>query len=239
LSYSGKIKTKVKVMAFQLDAKFFRRAKKVNRAVEITDNYAVIPAVKDSPEIRVPLPIRRQLTFEEREAELSKRHEEISEIEKLIEVERKRLMERVQSFRDTGVGAADVVVQNLKIRDLIVKRNSISYGEKWIEDIEGLTLKDVFESTRDTRSMGAELYQIKRRVEPITSLYVDLAAAADAAANQLDDDAIASLVPKKASVAVARAPTPIAEEEVKKGAIIAQTKKSFKLKSPSLRPPGQ
>ena len=227
-------------MAFQLDAKFFRRAKKVNRAVEITDNYAVIPAMKDSPEIRVPLPIRRPLTFEEREAELIKRHEEISEIEKLIEVERKRLMERVQSFRDTKSGAADVVVQNLKIRDLVVKRNAISYGEKWIEDIENLTLKDIFESTRDTRSIGLPLYQIKRRVEPITSLYVDLAAAADAAANELEADTLASLVPKKTpAVAVARTPTPITEEEVKKGAIIAQTKKSFKLKSPSLRPPGQ
>jgi hypothetical protein len=241
LSYSGKIKTKVKVMAFQLDAKFFRRAKKVNRAVEITDNYAVIPALKDSPEIRVPLPIRRPLSFEEREAELTRRHEEISEIEKIIEVERKRLMERVQSFRDTGVGAADVVVQNLKIRDLVAKRNSTLYGQKWIEDIERLTLKDIFESTRDKRSMGADLYQIKRRVEPITSLYVDLAAAAATAANQIDDDIIESLVPKKTSIKAAPtpvAPTPITEEEVKKGAIIAQTKKSFKLKAPSLKPAG-
>ena len=86
--------------------------------------------------------------------------------------------------------------------------------------------------------MGLPLYQIKRRVEPITSLYVDLTAAADAAANELEADTLASLVPKKTSaVAVARAPTPIAEEEVKKGAIIAQTKKSFKLKTS--RPPGQ
>lgn len=230
-------------MAFQLDAKFFRRAKKVNRAVEITDNYAIIPAVKDSPEIRVPLPNRRPLTFEEREAELTKRHEEISEIENLIEVERKRLMERVQSFRDTGVGAAEVVVQNLKVRDLIIKRNSTLYGQKWIEEISGLTLKDVFESKRDTRSMGADLYQIKRRVEPITSLYVDLAAAADEAANELEANAVAALVPKKTSV-VGRAPitglpVPVTEEEAKKGAIIAQTKKSFKLKSSAARPPGQ
>ena len=224
-------------MAFQLDAKFFRRAKKVNRAVEITDNYAIIPAVKDSPEIRVPLPIRRPLTMEEREAELAKRYEEISEIEKQVEVERKRLMERVQSFRDTKTGAADVVVQNLKVRELVVKRNSILYGEKWVEEIEGLTLKDIFESTRDTRSMGLILYQIKRRVEPITSLYVDLGAAADAAANQLEADIFSSLIPKEATVKATRAPTPITEEEVKKGAIIAQTKKSFKLK-PAM-PPGQ
>ena len=195
-------------MAFQLDAKFFRRAKKVNRAVEITDNYAIIPAVKDSPEIRVPLPIRRPLTMEEREAELAKRYEEISEIEKQVEVERKRLMERVQSFRDTKTGAADVVVQNLKVRELVVKRNSILYGEKWVEEIEGLTLKDIFESTRDTRSMGLILYQIKRRVEPITSLYVDLGAAADAAANQLEADIFSSLIPKEATVKATRARAP-------------------------------
>ena len=237
LSHTGKIKTKVKVMAFQLDAKFFRRAKKVNRAVEITDNYAIIPAVKDSPEIRVPLPIRRPLTMEERETELAKRYEEISEIEKQVEVERKRLMERVQSFRDTGVGAADVVVQNLKVRDLVMKRNSILYGQKWIEEISGLTLKDVFESKRDDRGIGADLYQIKRRIEPIISLYVDLGAAADAAANQLEADTVASLIPKEATVKATRAPTPITEEEAKKGAIIAQTKKTFKLKTPG--PPAQ
>jgi hypothetical protein len=237
LSYTGKIKTKVKVMAFQLDAMFFRRAKKVNRAVEITDNYAIIPAVKDSPEIRVPLPNRRPLTMEERETELAKRYEQISEIEEQIEVERKRLMERVKSYRDTGVGAAEVVVQNNKVRDLVVKRNGILYPEKWIESIEGLTLKDIFESKRDDRSLGLDVRVIKRRIEPIISLYADLGAAADAAANELEDAAAApaataaTAAPAVKAAAPAAAPQPT-QEDIRRGAIVAQTKRSFKLKAP-------
>jgi hypothetical protein len=242
LCHTGKIKTKVKVMAFQLDAKFFRRAKKVNRAVEITDNYAIIPAVKDSPEIRVPLPIRRPLTMEERETELAKRYEEMSEIEELIEVERKRLMERVKSYRDTGVGAADVVVQNLKVRDLIVKRTGILYRDKWIEEVEGLTLKDIFESKRDDRSLGLDVRVIKRRIEPIISLYVDLGAAADAAANELEDATAlntTATAPAVKATAPMVAPQPMAapmaapvQEDIRRGAIVAQTKRSFKLKAP-------
>ena len=224
-------------MAFQLDAMFFRRAKKVNRAVEITDNYAIIPAVKDSPEIRVPLPIRRSLTMEERETELAKRYEQISEIEEQIEVERKRLMERVKSYRDTGVGAAEVVVQNNKVRDLVVKRNGILYPEKWIESIEGLTLKDIFESKRDDRSLGLDVRVIKRRIEPIISLYADLGAAADAAANELEDAAAApaataaTAAPAVKAAAPAAAPQPT-QEDIRRGAIVAQTKRSFKLKAP-------
>ncbi len=224
-------------MAFQLDAMFFRRAKKVNRAVEITDNYAIIPAVKDSPEIRVPLPNRRPLTMEERETELAKRYEQISEIEEQIEVERKRLMERVKSYRDTGVGAAEVVVQNNKVRDLVVKRNGILYPEKWIESIEGLTLKDIFESKRDDRSLGLDVRVIKRRIEPIISLYADLGAAADAAANELEDAAAApaataaTAAPAVKAAAPAAAPQPT-QEDIRRGAIVAQTKRSFKLKAP-------
>jgi len=219
---------------------FFRRAKKVNRAVEITDNYAIIPAVKDSPEIRVPLPNRRPLTMEERETELAKRYEQISEIEEQIEVERKRLMERVKSYRDTGVGAAEVVVQNNKVRDLVVKRNGILYPEKWIESIEGLTLKDIFESKRDDRSLGLDVRVIKRRIEPIISLYVDLGAAADAAANELEDAAAAPAATAAPAVkAAAPMATPMAtpvatpvQEDIRRGAIVAQTKRSFKLKAP-------
>lgn len=216
---------------------FFRRAKKVNRAVEITDNYAIIPAVKDSPEIRVPLPNRRPLTMEERETELAKRYEQISEIEEQIEVERKRLMERVKSYRDTGVGAAEVVVQNNKVRDLVVKRNGILYPEKWIESIEGLTLKDIFESKRDDRSLGLDVRVIKRRIEPIISLYADLGAAADAAANELEDAAAApaataaTAAPAVKAAAPAAAPQPT-QEDIRRGAIVAQTKRSFKLKAP-------
>jgi hypothetical protein len=44
-------------------------------------------------------------------------------------------------------------------------------------------MKDVFESKRDIRKLGKGVlvHQIKRRVEPISSLYIDLEAAAVAA----------------------------------------------------------
>ena len=84
-------------MAYQLDAKFFRKAKKVNRAVELTDTHAVIPAVKDSPEIRVTLPNRRIKTVDERTEAIDARFTEISELEEEIETERKRLMDLIQT----------------------------------------------------------------------------------------------------------------------------------------------
>lgn len=68
-----------------MDAKFFRKAKRANRAVEITDSEAIIPAVKDAPEIRVPLPNRRILTIEEREQIVQERRDEIANIEVMIE----------------------------------------------------------------------------------------------------------------------------------------------------------
>ena len=166
-------------MAAQLDVKFFKKAKKVDRAIEITDNEAIIPAVKDSPEIRVKLPNRRLRTIEERKAILDER------INKLTEVERKSLLALVKTFNQTNSGASEVVAQNLKIQGLMEKRSAIDRPEKWIEDIAGLTLKDVFESKRDIRKIGSGalgvVHQIKRRVEPITSLYIDFEAEAKAA----------------------------------------------------------
>ena len=96
-------------MAYQLDAKFFRKAKKVNRAVEITDTHAVIPAVKDSPEIRVALPNRRPKTMEERGEILEERFSQISELEQEIEVERRRLMELIKAYRATPVAGVTEV----------------------------------------------------------------------------------------------------------------------------------
>jgi hypothetical protein len=224
-------------MAYQLDAKFFRKAKKVNRAVEITDTYAVIPAVKDSPEIRVPLPNRRPKTMEERGEVLEERFSQISELEQEIEVERRRLMELTKAYRATPVagvtevaGVAEIVVQNLKIQNLMDRRRSLRYPEAWIESLGGLTLVDVFASKRDARKLDAYVYQVKNRVEPIESLYVDLgAAAATANAEAEDDEEFVLAVPKTAEVkAPAKAPT---AEERAKGAIIASAKKSFKLKA--------
>jgi len=169
-------------MAAQLDVKFFKKAKKVDRAIEITDNEAIIPAVKDSPEIRVKLPNRRLKTFEERLLILEERTNNLTGVEEEIEVERKRLLALVKSFNQTNSGASEVVAQNLKIQGLMEKRSAIDRPEKWIEDLAGLTLKDVFESKRDNRKIGsgAIVYQIKRRVEPISSLYIDFEAEAKA-----------------------------------------------------------
>lgn len=170
-------------MAAQLDVKFFKKAKKVDRAIEITDNEAYIPAVKDNPEIRVKLPNRRLRTTEERQGILEERIDKLSAIEEEIEVESKQLLALVKSYNEGASGASEVVAQNLKVRSLMEKRSAIDRPEKWIEDLPGLTMKDVFESKRDIRKLGKGVivHQIKRRVEPISSLYVDLEAAAVAA----------------------------------------------------------
>ena len=212
-------------MSFQLDAKFFRRAKKVNRAVEITDMHAFIPAIKDTPEIRVALPNRRPKTMEERQTAIDSRYEQIAALESEIEVERKQLIELSRTYSTTKSGAADVVVQNLKIQALMEKRKALQYPEIWIESVDGVTLKDIFESKRDTRKIdgGGILQQISHRVEPITSLYVDLTAVpgpgqAEPTAAQVDED-IELTVPKT---------VPDAKEQAKVGSIIQ--KKILKLK---------
>jgi hypothetical protein len=220
-------------MAAQLDAKFFRKAKKVNRAVEITDNQAFIPAVKDSPEIRVPLPNRKLKTFEERTAELEERKEQISTIEGEIETERKALLELVKSFGGGGSGS-EVVAQNLKVKALMEKRSSLARPEKWIEELEGLSFKDVFASKRDDRKIGTPVYQVKRRVEPISSLYIDLGAAAQAAEEVVAAPALSTIKPKATAVPksvpgavpVIPAPAPSAAQ----GPIIGQKKTIIKLK---------
>jgi len=180
-----------------LDSKFFRKAKRVNRAVEITDTEAVIPAVRDSAEIRVALPNRRPKTFEERQQVIDGRRQEIAALEEEIEVERKKLLELVKTYKTVGAGVAEVVVQNLKIKELMERRAALARPETWVEELKGLTFKDVFASKRDVRKIGAPVYQVKRRVEPITSLYVDLGAAGQAATAQAEQ-AAATLAQKTA-----------------------------------------
>ena len=215
-------------MAAQLDAKFFRKAKKVNRAVEITDNQAFIPAVRDAPEIRVPLPNRRPKTFEERTAELEERNEQISGIEDEIERERKTLLALVKNFHEGGP-VSEVVAQNLKVKGLMEKRSTTARPEKWIEELEGLSLKDVFASKRDDRKIGAPVYQVKRRVEPIASLYVDLGAAAEAAEAVIEAPALPTIKPK---------PTVKTAAEAAQGAIIGQKKVVLKSKKLAAAAPG-
>ena len=218
-------------MAYQLDAKFFRKAKRVNRAIEITETQAVIPDVKDIPEIRVSLPNRRPKTMEERKEVLDARYEELAALEEEVEVERRKLMDLTKVFRETTTGGAEVVVQNMKITTLMGRRRDLRYSESWIEDVPGLTLVDVFASKRDTRSIGASVYQVKTRVEPIESLYVDLgglAAAANVSAEEEEDSAAAAaatVVEEKKTV------KPLTAEERAKGATIGSAKKAFKVKS--------
>jgi hypothetical protein len=223
-------------MSSQLDAKFFRKAKKVNRAVEITETQAYIPAVKDSPEIRVALPNRRLKTMEEREAELTARYENIATLEEDIERERKSLNALISSYRELGSGAADVVVQNQKVRDLMERRKGMAYPQIWIESLSGVTRTEVFESKRDTRKLpgGGTVYQVKRRVEPISSLYVDNAntdtdadrSAADAESEQ------AVVAPSVGVPSTAKTAQEVAAE-TKRGAIVQQVKKkSFKVANP-------
>jgi hypothetical protein len=163
-------------MASQLDTAFFRKAKRVNRAIEIFDHEAVIPAVKEKPEVRVKLPIRRLKTIEERTAFIKENRDKIEILDGEIEEERKNLLDLVKSYRATGSGVSDIVATNLKVKGLIERRAALLSPDRWIEGIPGLTLKDVFASKRDVRKIGAQVYQIKRRVEPIESLYVDLVA---------------------------------------------------------------
>jgi len=213
MEYFCQERLKSNQMASQLDAKFFRKAKKANRAVEITDTQAFIPAVKDSAEIRVQLPNRRIRTIEERETILEERHLALVTLEEEIEIERKSLLSLIQSYRLTGNGITDIVALNLKIKILMEKRSKLSRPEKWIEELEGLNFKDVFASKRDVRKIGASVFQVKRRVEPITGLYVDLG-----------NQAVAAEVPVVAPplTTVKTVAKPKTTEEIAQGAIIGK-----------------
>lgn len=163
-------------MASQVNRDFFKKAKKVDRAIELRDNEAVIPAVKERAEVRARLPNRRLLSFEERSEKIQLRKIQLDSLEEEIEVERKVLLEAVKTFELTKSGASEVVSQNLKIKSLMEKRSKLSRPDTWIEVLNGLTFKDVFASKRDDRKIGADVFQVKRRVEPIISLYIDLEA---------------------------------------------------------------
>lgn len=210
-------------MASQLDAKFFRKAKKLNRAVEFTDNEAVIPAVKDSPEMRVKLPNRRLLTIEERKTIIETRTGELEVLEEQIEIERKTLLNLVTTFNSSGSGASEVVAHNEKIKELMEKRALLSRPERWIEDLYGLSFIDVFESKRDQRKIGVPVFQIKRRIEPITSLYADLAQAAAAVEPEPES---------KEEVEVKTVAKPKTAADVAKGVIIGR--RTIKLAKPQV-----
>ena len=227
-----------------MEARFFRKAKKAGRAIEYTDSEAVIPEVKGSPETRVALPNRRPRTIEERQEIIQARREEITLLEEQIEGERKTLLHLVNSYHTLKSGGSEVVVQNLKVKSLMEQRSALAHPEVWIEEIKGLTLKDVFESKRDIRKLSSSVFQVKRRVEPITSLYVDLGAAAAQAAvvSELQDAATAQAAMDAAAAAQAaktakeiQATAPLGTEasaaaaRATQGAIIGQ-RRSIKVK---------
>jgi hypothetical protein len=208
-------------MPSQLDATFFRKAKKVNRAIELFDHEAVIPAVKEKPEVRVKLPIRRPKTIEERKAYVQENREKIEILDGEIEQERKNLLDFVKAYRLTG-SASDVVATNLKVKGLMERRAALLSPDRWIEELPGLTFKDVFASKRDIRKIGANVYQIKRRVEPIESLYVDLAspqANAETEAAEGKDDAPGGAASSSSAL---QPPVPKTAAEAAQGAIIGQ-----------------
>jgi hypothetical protein len=220
-------------MASQLDTAFFRKAKKVDRAIELFDHEAVIPAVKEKPEVRVKLPIRRLKTLEERQEYIQ---ENISKLELLdgeVEIERKNLLDLVKIFRSTGSGASDVVATNLKVKGLMERRSALASPDRWIEEIPGLTLKDIFASKRDLRKIGASVYQIKRRVEPIESLYVDLGASVSAEETKQAFSSAAATTVSPGPIPSTAAPK--TAEQAAQGAIIGQ-KKVLKKKTSALAP---
>ena len=210
-------------MAARLDAKFFRKAKKLNRAVEITDNQAIIPAVKDSPEVRVPLPNRRLKTIEERNAEFDERYAQISTLEEEIELERKTLLTLVKNHKEGGP-ASEVVAQNLKVLGLVERRSALVRPQKWLEEIDGLSLKDVFQSKRDVRKIGSPVYVLKRRLEPITSLYVDLGMAAELAEPEVKAPPLPAVKPKSSAPGAPSGAAVVEKtnEDVAKGVMIGQ-----------------
>lgn len=210
-------------MASQLDATFFRKAKKANRAIELFDHEAVIPAVKEKPEVRVKLPIRRLKTIEERKEFIQENREKIEILDSEVEQERKNLLDLVKVYRATGSGVSDVVAANLKVKGLMERRGALISPDRWIEEIPGLTFKDVFASKRDIRKIGASVYQIKRRVEPIESLYVDLgasAAATEAEAVEKPDISLAAISSSASATISSAIPKSVAETA--QGVIIGQ-----------------
>lgn len=207
-------------MASQLDTAFFRKARKVDRAIEIFDHEAVIPAVKERPEIRVKLPIRRLKTIEERTAFIQENVSKIELLDGEIEQERKNLLDLVKVYRTSGSGASDIVATNLRVKGLMERRSALVSPDRWIEELPGLTFKDVFASKRDVRKIGASVYQIKRRVEPIESLYVNLVAPQEQVPEGKEEPDMPPAPAAGSGSSVVKNPRTTAE--VARGAIIGQ-----------------
>jgi hypothetical protein len=188
-----------------LDRQFFRKVAKTRKRLEFTATDAILPAVDDQPEIRVPLPNRRELTMEEREALVLARFEQVRELDEKIEDERKKLADAIRQHKN-GTGAVSaVVLLNESVGGMLTQRSLLARPDTWIETVEGLNFKDIFLRARDVRKLGWDLYQLKRRVEPISSLYVDVLGASVAAGASVAQAPGASVAQAPASVAQAPA----------------------------------
>lgn len=158
-----------------LDRQFFRKVAKTRKRLEFTTTDAILPAVDDQPEIRVPLPNRRELTMEEREALVLARFDQVRELDEKIEDERKKLADAIRQHKNGAGSVSAVVLLNESVGGMLTQRSLLARPDTWIETVEGLNFKDIFLRARDVRKLGWDLYQLKRRVEPISSLYVDVA----------------------------------------------------------------
>ena len=203
-------------MAATLDRQFFRKVTRRRRTLEFTANEVVLPAVKDEPEIRVALPNRRELTIDERTAILAERTANVMLLDEEIETERKKLAEIVRRYKAGQAAVSEVVILNESVRGLMERRSTLARPDTWIEGDDTLTYKDIFMRERDVRKVKWEVFTLKRRVEPISSLYVDVVGAAAPAA--------APGAPATAAPAVApSAPAaPVAGQAPATGAIIGR-----------------
>ena len=120
----------------------------------------------------------------------------------------------------------EVVIKNDKIQTLMEKRSRLAHPLRWIEGVEGLNFKDIFESKRDVRKIGYAVFQVKRRVEPIEGLYIDLG-------RNVKEATLAAPAPPAPSIATTVLDAvAAATKAATTGAIIAQQKKkSYKLKT--------
>ena len=214
-----------------LDRQFFRKVAKTRKRLEFTATDAILPAVDDQPEIRVPLPNRRELTMEDREALIVARLEQVKELDEKIEDERKKLADAIRQHKNGTGSVSAVVLLNESIAGMLTQRSLLARPDTWIETVEGLNFKDIFLRTRDVRKLGWDVYQLKRRVEPISSLYVDVAAAPATAA-----PAAAAAPPVAASAPVAAAAQSQAPKQSAATAAIVG-KRVLKLKKASAAAP--
>ena len=161
-------------MAATLDRQFFRKVTRRRRTLEFTTNEVVLPAVKDEPEIRVALPNRRERTIDERIEILAERTANVTLLDEEIETERKKLAETVRRYKSGLAAVSEVVILNESVRGLMERRSTLARPDTWIEGDDTLTYKDIFMRERDLKKLKWEVFMLKRRVEPISSLYVDV-----------------------------------------------------------------